>query len=193
MAEKIDETLIRKIVQEVLTETNQIDVPIDFNQSTASPTTQATPAANADTPQTVDWFEHVGPAKMGVSKDEVVIAVAPAFAEVLTKTIVGIPHKDVIRQIIAGIEEEGLKARVIKVYRTSDVSFCSAAGDKLSGSGIAIGLQSKGTAVKAPEPVPAVNDQMARAQYIALAALLHIKETHQVVIGKPEEEIKINL
>ncbi|MCT6843552.1 MAG: propanediol/glycerol family dehydratase medium subunit [Bombilactobacillus mellifer] len=232
MAEKIDETLIRKIVQEVLTETNQIDVPIDFNQSTASPTTQATPATNADTPQTVDWFEHVGPAKMGVSKDEVVIAVAPAFAEVLTKTIVGIPHKDVIRQIIAGIEEEGLKARVIKVYRTSDVSFCSAAGDKLSGSGIAIGLQSKGTAVihqkdqdpltnlelfpqapvldletyraigknaamyaegKAPEPVPAVNDQMARAQYIALAALLHIKETHQVVIGKPEEEIKINL
>ena len=37
--------------------------------------------------------------------------------------------------------------RVIKVLRTSDVGFMGLDAAKLSGSGIAIGLQSKGTAV----------------------------------------------
>lgn len=48
---------------------------------------------------------------------------------------------------MAGIEEEGLKARVVRVYRSSDVAFMAVEGDKLSGSGICIGIQSKGTTV----------------------------------------------
>ena len=48
---------------------------------------------------------------------------------------------------MAGIEEEGLVPRVIRVLRTSDVSILANDGAKLSGSGIGIGLQSKGTAV----------------------------------------------
>ena len=43
-----------------------------------------------------------------------------------------------------------------------------------------------------PSPVPTVNDQMARVQYQALSALMHIKETKQVVMGKPAEEIEVN-
>jgi len=43
-----------------------------------------------------------------------------------------------------------------------------------------------------PSPVPTVNDQMARPRYQALAALMHIKETKQVVVGKPAEEIDVN-
>lgn len=159
------------------------------------------------------------------------IAVGPAFAEIMTQTIVKLSHKDVLRQIIAGIEEEGLKARVIKVYRTSDVSFMSAEADKLSGSGIAVAIQSKGTTIihqkdqdplnnlelfpqapvltldtyraigknaaqyakgMSPNPVPTVNDQMSRPTYQALAALMHIKETKQVVVGKPADQIEVN-
>lgn len=225
----IDENLVRQIVQEVLTQTKNSDTPIDFGKGNSTATKEQ--ANSKGVPEKkLDWFQPVGEAKPGYSKDEVVIAVGPAFATVLDKTMTGVPHKEVLRQVIAGIEEEGLKARVVKVYRTSDVGFMAAQGDHLSGSGIAIGIQSKGTTVihqkdedplsnlelfpqapvltpetfraigknaamyakgETPEPVPAVNDALARAHYQAIAAIMHIRETHQVVIGKPEEEIKV--
>jgi propanediol dehydratase medium subunit len=53
----------------------------------------------------------------------------------------------VLRQICAGIEEEGVRYRVIRIGRTSDVAFIAHDGAQLAGSGIAVGLQSKGTAV----------------------------------------------
>lgn len=219
----VNEKLLRSIIAEVLTEMSQgkITETVSFNASTPQTST-----ANNDS----SWFQVIGPAKPGTSRDEVVIAVAPAFATVQHTNILGVPHKDILRQIIAGIEEEGLKARVIKVYRSSDVAFDAVEGDHLSGSGISIGLQSKGTAVihqrelqplsnlelfpqaplitletyramgknaakyakgESPNPVPMMNDQMARPKYQALSALLHIKETKQVVIGKPADEIKV--
>ena len=79
--------------------------------------------------------------------DEVVVAVGPAFGDALRETIGGIPHEEVLRQICAGIEEEGVRYRVIRIGRTSDVAFIAHDGAQLAGSGIAIGLQSKGTAV----------------------------------------------
>ncbi|HJE86554.1 MAG TPA: propanediol/glycerol family dehydratase medium subunit [Levilactobacillus hammesii] len=229
MVQEIDEKLLRSIIRNVIAETNAVDTPISFQADTAV----AAPV-NSDQPEpekSVDWFKHVGPAKPGYSRDEVVIAVAPAFAEVLDHNLTGISHKEILRQVVAGIEEEGLKARIVKVYRTSDVSFCGAEGDHLSGSGIAIAIQSKGTTIihqkdqeplsnlelfpqapvidgdtyraigknaaeyakgMSPSPVPTVNDQMARVQYQALSALMHIKETKQVVMGKPAEQIEVN-
>lgn len=92
-------------------------------------------------------LEEVGQAESGKRSDEVVIAIAPAFGIYQTETIVGIPHDDVLREIMAGIEEEGVTARVIRVLRTSDVSFMSHDAAVLSGSGIGIGIQSKGTTV----------------------------------------------
>ncbi|MFZ5752837.1 MAG: propanediol/glycerol family dehydratase medium subunit [Bacillota bacterium] len=92
-------------------------------------------------------LKELGPAQPSTKSDEVVIALCPAFGVHQTKTIVNIPHAEVLREIIAGIEEEGLRARVIRVLRTSDVAFAAHDGTKLSGSGIAIGLQSKGTTV----------------------------------------------
>lgn len=131
--------------------------------------------------------------------------------------------------MIAGIEEEGLKARVVRVFRSSDVAFVAVEGDKLSGSGICIGIQSRGTALihqkdlqplsnlelfpqaplitletyraigknaakyakgESPNPVPMVNDQMARPKFQAKAALLHIKETKHVVQGKTQSNYK---
>lgn len=89
----------------------------------------------------------IGEAKKGVKSDEVIIALAPAFGKFQTETITHIPHEDVLKEIMAGIEEEGLRPRVIRVLRTSDVSILANDGAKLSGSGIGIGIQSKGTTV----------------------------------------------
>ena len=91
------------------------------------------------------WLQTGGPAQPGTSADEVVIAVGPAFGRSQRQTIVGVPHQEVIRQLVAGIEEEGLKARVIRVYRSSDVAAVAVEGDSISGSGVCIGIQSKGT------------------------------------------------
>jgi len=88
-----------------------------------------------------------GEAKLGERSDEVVIALAPAFGITQNETIVGIPHNHVLRELMAGVEEEGLVPRIIRVLRTSDVSFMSNDAAKLSGSGIGIGIQSKGTTV----------------------------------------------
>lgn len=84
-------------------------------------------------------------AAIGTRKDEVVIGIAPAFGVHQHKTIINLPHDKVLREIISGIEEEGLKARVVRFYETSDVSFIAHGAAKLSGSGIGIGIQSKGT------------------------------------------------
>lgn len=90
-------------------------------------------------------LKEAGAASQGNRKDEVVIGIAPAFMTYQNKTITGMPHERVLKEIISGIEEEGIKARVVKVYRTSDVSFIAHEAAKLSGSGIGIGIQSKGT------------------------------------------------
>jgi hypothetical protein len=86
-------------------------------------------------------------AKRGTNPKEVVIGIGPAFQREIHNTINGLSLKDVIRNIKAGIEEEGMVPRVIKVLKTSDVCFMGLEAAKLSGSGIGIGLQSKGTAV----------------------------------------------
>ncbi|QAT41664.1 propanediol/glycerol family dehydratase medium subunit [Clostridium sp. JN-9] len=92
-------------------------------------------------------LKEAGEAKAGTRSDEVVIAIAPAFGIYQRQTIVGIPHDKVLKEVMAGIEEEGLVPRVIRVLRTSDVAFMSHDAAVLSGSGIGIGIQSKGTTV----------------------------------------------
>jgi len=78
---------------------------------------------------------------------EVVIGVGPNFGLNEAKTICGLSHKTVIAEIIAGIEEEGMDFRIVQVFKSSDVAAIGLAAAKLSGSGIGIGLQSKGTAI----------------------------------------------
>ena len=79
--------------------------------------------------------------------DEVVIGLAPAFFNIQHKTINGLLHSTVLREVAAGIEEEGLNFRFVKIFDTSDVAFIALQAAKLSGSGIGIGIQSKGTVV----------------------------------------------
>jgi propanediol dehydratase medium subunit len=99
-----------------------------------------------------------GEARLATRADEVIIALAPAFAKYQNKTIVNIPHSDVLREMIAGIEEEGLRARVVRVLRTSDVAFAAHDATKLSGSGIAIGIQSRGTTVIHQKDLPPLSN-----------------------------------
>ena len=91
-------------------------------------------------------LEEVGPAHAGI-QPEVVVAVGPAFGAALTKTINGLSHEDVLAAILTGIASEGLVARLVKVYHTSDCAQIGFVGSRLSGSGIAIGLQSRGTTI----------------------------------------------
>ena len=71
----------------------------------------------------------------------------PSATSCRKRTLTGIPHAAVLRELLAGIEEQGMKARVVRVLRTSDVAFISHDAAKLSGSGIGIGIQSRGTTV----------------------------------------------
>jgi len=88
-----------------------------------------------------------GPAQKGTNPKEVVIGIAPAFGKTMHYTIKKLPHSQVLRGIIAGTAEERCVARIVRVMRTSDVGFIGNYAAKLAGSGIGIGVQSKGTTV----------------------------------------------
>jgi propanediol dehydratase large subunit len=93
-----------------------------------------------------EWLKEVGPARKGISA-EVVLALGPAFGEVMSHTIGKLDHREVLRAVVQGIEGEGVKARIIRVHHTSDCAVIGHVGAQLSGSGVAIGIQSKGTTV----------------------------------------------
>lgn len=88
----------------------------------------------------------IGPFKAS-DRAEVVVAVGPAFGKSLTRTINGLGHEDVLAAILTGIAGEGLTARIVRVYHSSDCAAIGHTGARYAGSGIAIGLQSRGTTV----------------------------------------------
>ena len=92
-------------------------------------------------------FEEGEPAVPGDDPAEVVVAVGPAFGDVLRETIAGLAHDEVVAAIVAGVRDAGAVPRLVRVRRAADVAFIAHDGAVLSGSGVALGLQSKGTAV----------------------------------------------
>ncbi len=92
-------------------------------------------------------YEGAERAPQGTDPKEIVIGVGAAFQTEIRATICGIPLEEVLRNVQAGIEEEGMTSRVVKILDTSDVCFMALQAAKLSGSGIGIGIQSKGTTV----------------------------------------------
>jgi propanediol dehydratase medium subunit len=170
-------------------------------------------------------------AKSSSNAKEVVIAISPAFGRELSKTIIKVDHALVLREIVSGIEEQGGIPRIIRSYHTSDLAFMGHQAAKLSGSGIGVGLQSRGTTVihqkdldplsnlelfpqspsmtletyraigrnaalyalgQSVDPVPSVNDQMARPRFQAIAAILYLREAEHVVKNKKPMEVEWN-
>jgi propanediol dehydratase medium subunit len=127
----ITEDMVKEIILEVLKEM-QGDEKTAARQAGSAPQLQ---------------FQELGTAKVGTNRNEVVIGVPPAFGVAMTQTIIEIPHKEVLKEIMAGIEEEGLKSRLVRVNKTADVGFIAHETAKLSGSGIGIGTISRGTTV----------------------------------------------
>ncbi len=92
-------------------------------------------------------YPSAGVAEVGRAPDEVVIGISPAFGVKLFQTTAGHRLSDVLRVMIDAITARGLRARVVRLRHTADTSFLGLSAARLSGSGVAIGIQAKGTAV----------------------------------------------
>ena len=142
---QINEELVRQITNAVLSQMSQTGgSSVSGNAVSASdvPSMAGQDRINEEKTSYADY-----PRAKGTDPKEVVIGVGAAFQKEITKTICGIPLDDVLRNVKAGIEEEGMIPRVVKILDTSDVCFMALEAAKLSGSGIGVGIQSKGTTV----------------------------------------------
>ena len=88
----------------------------------------------------------LGPAAPGSDPREVVIGLSPGSAG-QSGARSGLPVIEVLRELLAGLEEEGCQARVVRVNGTLDLGMVGLTAARLAGSGIGIGLQGKGTAL----------------------------------------------
>ncbi|MDR0512390.1 MAG: propanediol/glycerol family dehydratase medium subunit [Treponema sp.] len=138
---EINEALVRQAILEVMKNFSPGEAPVGRSSPVSSGVNFSGSAANANL-----VLEEAGQAGTG-PRDEVVVAIGPAFGASQVKTITGIPHGQVLRELLAGIEEEGMKARVVRFFHSSDIAAFTLAAAKLSGSGIAIGIQSRGTTI----------------------------------------------
>ena len=148
---QVNEDLVKQITNAVLTEMKQ-------RKDTGPEPAGKSAADSADSSsQSMAGRDRINPvktsyvsyprAKKGTDPKEVVIGVGAAFQKEIKKTICGIELEDVLKNVKAGIEEEGMVPRVVKILDTSDVCFMALEAAKISGSGIGIGIQSKGTTV----------------------------------------------
>ncbi len=140
---QISEDLIKQITNAVLMEMGQAE-----NYTAAAPSLEAPSMIGRDRiNETRTSYADYPKARKGTDPKEVVIGVGAAFQKEIKRTICNIPLDEVLKNVKAGIEEEGMVPRVVKILDTSDVCFMALEAAKLSGSGIGIGIQSKGTTV----------------------------------------------
>lgn len=134
----VNEELLKSIIADVVKEMSA-DAP-------AEKPAEAPKAAPVDEgPAETLVLTPDGEAQKGTAADEVIIGVSAQFGAEQQNNIIGVPHAKIMKELIAGIEEEGMKARVVKVYRSGDVAVIGHDCAELSGSGVAIGIQSRGT------------------------------------------------
>jgi propanediol dehydratase large subunit len=92
-------------------------------------------------------FTARGPARPGTDPRDVVIGVSPAVGRDVWRCLSGLAVAEVLREILAGLEEEGCAGRIVRFNDTVDLGRIGLAAARLSGSGIGVGLQGKGTAL----------------------------------------------
>jgi propanediol dehydratase large subunit len=94
-----------------------------------------------------DLLTASGPATFGTDPRDVVIGVSPGVGRTVWRTLSGMLVVDVLQELLDGLEEEGCRARIVRVNATIDVGMVGLTAARLAGSGIGIGLQGKGTAL----------------------------------------------
>jgi propanediol dehydratase large subunit len=78
---------------------------------------------------------------------DVVIGVSPATGRDIWRTLSGMLVRDVLEELLAGLEEEGCVGRIVRINDTIDLGMIGLGAARMAGSGISIGLQAKGTAL----------------------------------------------
>lgn len=109
-----------------------------------------------------------GPAAVRPRPDEVVVGISPAFGVDVWLTLSGLTVGEALRQILAGIEEEGVAARVVRVTHSLDLGMIGWTAANLSGSGVALGIQGKGTALIHRADLPT----LANLELLSMAPLI---------------------
>lgn len=89
----------------------------------------------------------IGTADISHNPRDVVIAVSPATGKCIWQTLSGIHIEQALAELLAGLEEEGCIGRIVRINDVIDLGMIGLTGARLSGSGVAIGLQAKGTAL----------------------------------------------
>ena len=92
-------------------------------------------------------YQTMGPAIIGKNVKEIVVGVSPGFGSKIFRTLAGHRLSDVLAALKTGIEHGHGSMRLVRLWHTADTSFLGLSAARLSGSGLGIGLQSKGTAV----------------------------------------------
>ncbi len=139
-------------------------------------------------------LKELGPVRQSSDVKEVGIAIGPAYGLHMHRTICDLDHIVVLKEILAGIEEEGMIPRIIRGTRTSDVAFIANDVAKIVGSGIAIGIQSKGTTVIHQKDLyPLTNLELfPQAPIITLDMYRHIgKNAAKYAKGEQVKPIKV--
>lgn len=102
-------------------------------------------AEQAENAQPHRLTEINSPPPAGVDPSEVVVGLSPAFGVQLFTTLSGLTIYQVLEEILAGLEEEGCTARIVRFTGSVDLGSIGRAASQMAGSGIGVGLQSKGT------------------------------------------------
>tara|TARA_B110000114_G_scaffold88751_1_gene93781 strand:- start:1448 stop:3730 length:2283 start_codon:yes stop_codon:yes gene_type:complete len=92
-------------------------------------------------------YAKIGEATPGRCEKEVVIGISPGFGTKLFRTLAGHSLSQILREMVSGIKAKGQNVRVVRFHHTADTSFLGLSAASLSGSGVGIGIQAKGTAV----------------------------------------------
>lgn len=109
-----------------------------------------------------------GPSHVGADPREVVIGLSPAFGTRLFRTLSGMTIYDVLEQILAGLEEERCVPRLVRMGDSIDLGSIGKSAAGLSGSGIGVGLQAKGTTLIHRRDLP----PLANLELLSVAPLI---------------------
>lgn len=109
-----------------------------------------------------------GPAGVGDDPREVVIGVSPAFGVKLFRTLSGMVVYDALEQILAGLEEEQCVPRLVRIADSVDLGVIGKSAARLSGSGVGVGLQAKGTTLIHRRDLP----PLANLELLSVAPLI---------------------